>query len=100
MPGRLMPHKSIRVVRFSCLKNPKRCRAPIATALHKKTYAPYLRMVAFLLITVGNVVAQDSRCTLKLSDLPQAAELSGFRIGMTTDQVKARVPQVLFGRTD
>ncbi|MCM3904294.1 MAG: hypothetical protein ND866_21535 [Pyrinomonadaceae bacterium] len=35
-----------------------------------------------------------------MSGLPQAAELSGFRMGMTMDQVKARVPQVRFGRTD
>ncbi len=56
--------------------------------------------LAFLLLSVGNVVAQDSQCKVKLSDLPQAAELSGFRMGMTMDQVKARVPQVLFGRTD
>lgn len=54
----------------------------------------------FLLLLVGNVVAQDTRCTVKMSDLPQAAELSGFRMGMTMDQVKTRVPQVRFGRTD
>jgi hypothetical protein len=64
--------------------------------------SPRLQMLAlaFLLLWAGNVAAQDGQCKLKLSDLPQAAELSGFHMGMTMDQVKARVPQVLFGRTD
>jgi hypothetical protein len=56
--------------------------------------------LAFLLLSVADVMAQDSQCTAKLSELPQTAELSGFRMGMTVDQVKARVPQVVFGRTD
>lgn len=56
--------------------------------------------LVFLLVPVGGVVGQDSLCNARLSDLPQAAELSGFRMGMTKDEVKARVPQVVFGRTD
>lgn len=56
--------------------------------------------LVFLVVTAGNVVAQDSQCKVKLSELPQAPELSGFRIGMTMDQVKARLPQVTFGPTD
>jgi hypothetical protein len=70
---------------------------------HKSTqYSPCLKIVilAFFLISVRDVVAQFNRCEVKLSELPPAAELSGFRMGMTMDQVKARVPQVLFGRTD
>jgi len=35
-----------------------------------------------------------------MSDLPIAPELLGFRLGMTRDQVKARVPQTVFGRAD
>ncbi len=64
--------------------------------------SPCLRLVTlvFLLLPVESVVAQDSSCKVNLSELPQAAELSGFRMGMTMDQVKARVPQVVFGRTD
>ncbi|CAN5800795.1 hypothetical protein BH18ACI4_BH18ACI4_22030 [soil metagenome] len=56
--------------------------------------------LAFLLLSGGTGVAQVSHCKVKLSELPNAAELSGFRMGMTMDQVKARVPQVVFGRTD
>ena len=65
-------------------------------------HSPCLNIVklVFLFLSVGNVVAQDSQCNIKLSELPQAAELSGFRMGMTMDQVKARVPQVMFGPTD
>ena len=46
-----------------------------------------------------SVSAQDVQCRLKLSDLPQATELKGFRLGMTMDEVKARIPQVQFGKT-
>jgi len=35
-----------------------------------------------------------------MSDLPAAPELLGFRLGMTRDQVKARVPQTVFGKAD
>jgi hypothetical protein len=59
-------------------------------------------LTAALLILLGalNVFAQDNQCTVKLSDLPDAPELFGFRMGMTTQQVKARIPQVAFGRVN
>lgn len=65
-------------------------------------HSPCLTLIGlvFLLLPVGTVVSQDSQCKVKLSELPQAAELSGFRMGMTMEQVKARVPQVAFGQTD
>jgi hypothetical protein len=57
--------------------------------------------VLFLILLCASIVcAQESQCSLKLSDLPVAPELMGFRLGMTTDQVKARVPQVLFAKPD
>ena len=71
------------------------------TAAHRakqmriKILAPLL-----ILLCAVNVLAQDSQCSLKLSELADAPELIGFRMGMTTEQVKARVPQVAFGRTD
>jgi len=37
---------------------------------------------------------------LKLAELPKAPELFGFRMGMTRDDVKARVPRVEFGRVN
>jgi hypothetical protein len=42
--------------------------------------------------------AQDSQCTVNLAQLPDAPELFGFRMGMTKDQVKVRIPQVVFPR--
>jgi hypothetical protein len=61
-----------------------------------------LKKLAPLLILLCAVtsVGQDNKCVLKLSELPDAPELFGFRMGMTTVQVKARVPQVAFGRAD
>ena len=62
----------------------------------------FFRACCLLLICfiawVGNISAQQ--CTLKSDQLPDAPELRGFRLGMTFDQVKARVPQVQFGRAD
>src|SRR5687768_12167109 len=54
----------------------------------------------FILVWTCGVTAQEAPCTLKLEQLPSASELHGFRLGMTIDQVKARVPPVVFGRTD
>ncbi len=45
------------------------------------------------------VSAQAVQCRLKLGDLPQATEFKGLRLGMTMDEVKARAPQVQFGKT-
>ena len=58
-----------------------------------------LPALIFLLIFlwVGEAVSQ---CTVKIEQLPDAPELRGFRLGMTFDKVKARVPQIQFGRAD
>jgi len=44
--------------------------------------------------------AQTTTCSLKLADLPPSADLFGFQLGMTTEQVKARFPHIVFGRID
>ncbi len=44
--------------------------------------------------------AQEAKCTLTLAQLPQSAELRGFRLGMTVEQIKARIPKIVLGRTD
>ncbi|MDQ2921585.1 MAG: hypothetical protein M3R52_08270 [Acidobacteriota bacterium] len=60
-----------------------------------------VRLAPLLILLCASIAsAQDRQCTLKLSELPAAPELFGFRIGMTKDQVKVRVPQVVFGRTN
>jgi hypothetical protein len=53
-----------------------------------------------ILLCAATTLGQTTQCTLKLSDLPATPELLGFKLGMTMDQVKARVPQVVFGQTN
>jgi hypothetical protein len=71
----------------------------------KRIQAPYYRLqISFvftlaLLFSAGPALAQN-QCTQKLSSLPAAAELYGFRLGMTKEEVKVLVPQTAFGRTD
>jgi hypothetical protein len=60
-----------------------------------KTFAPL-----FLVLALLATISAQNKCTAKLAGLPPAPELSGFRLGMSFDQVKARVPQVAFGRTN
>ena len=45
-------------------------------------------------------LSAPAQCTLKKSDLTAAPELLGFRLGMTKQEVKVRVPQTVFGKTD
>ena len=54
----------------------------------------------FLLITIAATVSAAAQCTQKINDLPPAPELLGFRLGMTKNEIKARVPQTRFGHTD
>src|ERR1044072_965715 len=57
---------------------------------------------AFLFPVLLLLLAQSAsaQCTKKISELPAAPELSGFQLGMTKEQIKARVPQTKFGKTD
>lgn len=58
---------------------------------------PFLLWFAFL--GAAPVFGQN-QCTQKLVELPAAAELLGFHLGMTKDEVKIRVPQAVFGLSD
>ena len=57
----------------------------------------FLLVTALLAFVSLSTAAQ---CTQKISDLPAAPELLGFRLGMTKDQVKALVPQIRFAGND
>lgn len=63
-----------------------------------------IRQAISLLLAVlclGSVTsAQSPSCALKLNQLPEPPELRGFHLGMTFDQVKARVPQIAFEKPD
>jgi hypothetical protein len=56
-------------------------------------------LLSFLLLTCFATVSAQP-CRLKINQLGNAPELLGFRLGMTFDEVKARVPKVRFGRAD
>lgn len=56
--------------------------------------------LAVLVLTSGSAFAQEAPCKANLTDLPRSPELKGFWLGMTQDQVKGLVPQIMFGPTD
>ena len=58
------------------------------------------RTLLFTLLLLLLPQAVSAQCTKKLSELPAAPELLGFRLGMTKEQIKARVPQTKFGPAD
>ena len=57
-------------------------------------------VLVLLMICASAVVAQGGKCTLKLAELAQPAELRGFRVGMTMEEVRARLPKAQFPRAD
>jgi hypothetical protein len=58
------------------------------------------RLLVLNLIIIAAAASAQSQCTQKFSELPAAPELFGFHLGMTKAEVKARIPQTVFGRTD
>ena len=58
------------------------------------------RTILFPLLLLLLSQSVSAQCTKKMSELPAAPELLGFRLGMTKEQIKARVPQTKFGSTD
>jgi len=59
-----------------------------------------LRTITFSLLVFLLAQSASAQCTKKLSELPAAPELLGFRLGMTKDEIKSRVPQTVFGKAD
>ena len=59
-----------------------------------------LRPVLFPLLLLLLAQTASAQCTKRLSELPAAPELLGFRLGMTKEQIKAHVPQTVFGKAD
>jgi hypothetical protein len=58
------------------------------------------RTLLFTLLLLLLPQTVPAQCTRKLSELPAAPELLGFRLGMTKEQIKARIPQTRFGGAD
>lgn len=58
------------------------------------------RTILFTLLLLLLTQSVFAQCTKKMSELPAAPELLGFRLGMTKEQIKARIPQTKFGHPD
>lgn len=58
-----------------------------------------LLLVAILTVAVG-ASAQDTKCTLRVADVKPAPELFGFKLGMISDDVLAREPNIEMARKD
>lgn len=56
--------------------------------------------LSFLIALCWASSAAAQQCNVKIEQLTNAPELRGFHLGMSFEQVKARVPPVQFGRTD
>lgn len=89
---------------MSIIQRQKRILSFLCVVL-SKCYARCSGTLAYLVLMLilfefGTANAQTTQCKLKLDSLPESSELRGFRLGMTKDQVRARVPQVVFGKTD
>ena len=82
------------------------CRLPIANCRFISRFVLELaignRQSAILVPLLFLLLAQSafSQCSKKVTELPAAPELLGFQLGMTKEQIKAKVPQTKFGRTD
>jgi hypothetical protein len=61
---------------------------------------PFRREFPALLILLFLAISANAQCTQKIADLPTASELLGFRMGMTKEDIKAHVPQTVFGHRD
>lgn len=59
-----------------------------------------VRAILFPLLILLVAQTASAQCTKKAAELPAAPELLGFQLGMTKDQVKAKIPQTKFGRSD
>ena len=57
-------------------------------------------LILLLFLVVAAPIVIQAQCTQKFTDMPAASELMGFRLGMTKEEIKTRVPQIDFGRTD
>ena len=59
-----------------------------------------IRAILFPLLILFLAQTASAQCTKKAAELPAAPELLGYQLGMTKDQLKAKVPQTKFGRPD
>src|SRR4051812_47346359 len=70
------------------------------THINPRNFLYYTLVFLFSFLVSFVPTSAQTPCTQKLSLLPSAAELYGFRLGMTKEEVKALVPQTRFGKGD
>jgi hypothetical protein len=58
------------------------------------------RVLLLIIICASAASAQEGKCTLKLAELAQPAELRGFHVGMTMEEVRARLPKAQLPHAD
>lgn len=51
-------------------------------------------IITLIIVCAFAASAQEAKCSLKLAELPAVSELRGFHLGMTVEEVKARLPRV------
>lgn len=82
------------------------CQLPIAnrrsvfTLLLKLAIGNWHSAILFPFLLLLVTQSAFSQCIKKSTELPAASELVGFQLGMTKEQIKAKVPQTQFGRAD
>jgi len=69
-------------------------------ALLKSAIGNWQSAMLFPLLILLLAQTVSAQCTKKVTELPAAPELLGFRLGMAREQIKVQVPQAVFGRTD
>jgi hypothetical protein len=57
-------------------------------------------LCTLILCSAFTAAAQETKCTLKIAQLAVAPELHGFRLGMTMEQFRARVPKLALRPAD
>jgi hypothetical protein len=57
-------------------------------------------LYSMILCCAFSINAQETKCTLKSMQIAAAPELRGFRLGMTLEQVKARMPNLTIRPAD
>lgn len=54
------------------------------------------KLATIITLTIASALvasAQETKCSLKFAELPSVSELRGFHLGMTVEEVKARLPK-------
>jgi hypothetical protein len=71
-----------------------------ASPRERKCWLHLAMILVSSLSCMAQTQAQTSQCALKLAQLPESAELFRLQLGMSGEQVKARIPQIVYAPAD